>query len=254
MKCQEAIPLIDLLLDDELSAQIAAVVMDHIKACPSCQEIWDSRTLLRDRFLTLSKSVKVPDQALTRLDAQINKQGRVIAFGKRLPAMYAAAVLLAGLAFFLFNNMATHRMGAPITASEIVDSYQDYSSPATKEASVADIKNLSRQVGFPVAIMNLPNWQLTSRQIVKLPGHSGCMVRLVYTSETGGKQQQLAVYEACQGQIKASGLKEHKMDGRVVCCGKVKDRSVVYFPKDGRDHLLVSSIPEHDLMALALRT
>jgi hypothetical protein len=44
------------------------------------------------------------------------------------------------------------------------------------------------------------------------------------------------------------------MNGRSFCCGQLKDVSIVYFPSQKNDRILVSAMPEMELMSIAMKT
>lgn len=257
MKCDEVMPLIDPLLDNELPTQPIALIMEHIRNCPSCQDAWDSRLALRERFHKLAVSIPVPASALQHVDKALNvhlQQRQRFALFKRLTAWAAAAAIIVVPATVFTVQKLTHHSYPPATVEEIVNVFRQESKAATPAQNKVDLDRLSHQAGFSIAKLNLRDWRLASADMVKIPSHSQCIVRLVYVSTASGKTKTITCYQACQGQIKVAGLNEHNIGGRYICCGKVHNFSVVYWPMQGRDHLLVSSVSEPDLMALALHT
>lgn len=257
MKCDEVMPLIDPLLDNELPTQPIALIMEHIRNCPSCQDAWDSRLALRERFRKLAVSIPVPASALQHVDKALNlhlQQRQRFALFKRLTAWAAAAAIIVVPATVFTVQKLTHHSYPPATVEEIVNVFRQESKPATPAQNKVDLDRLSHQAGFSIAKLNLRDWRLASADMVKIPSHSQCIVRLVYLSTASGKTKTITCYQACHGQIKVAGLNEHNIGGRYICCGKVHNLSVVYWPMQGRDHLLVSSLSEPDLMSLALHT
>lgn len=273
MKCDEVMPLIDPLLDNELPTQPIALIMEHIRNCPSCQDAWDSRLALRERFRKLAVSIPVPTSALQHVDKALNvhlQQRQRFALFKRLTAWTAAAaIIVVPATVFTVQKLSHHSYPPtavlpvqkttlhsypPATVEEIVNVFRQESKAARPSQEKVDLHRLSHQAGFGIAKLNLRDWRLASADMVKIPSHSQCIVRLVYVSTASGKTKTITCYQACQGQIKVAGLNEHNIGGRYICCGKVHNFSVVYWPMQGRDHLLVSSLSEPDLMALALHT
>ena len=255
MKCDEVFAQIDPLLDNELPTQPIALIMEHIRNCPPCQETWDSRLALRERFQKLSAVIPVPANALNRIDqslnTQVHRQQRV-ALVKKLSAWAAAAAIVVVPAAIFAVQKLTHHTYPPATVEEIVSVFRQESKSAPPTKTKVDLDLLSRQAGFSIAQLNLRDWRLSSADMVKIPSHSQCIVRLVYVSTASGTPQRITCYQACRGQISVAGLHEHNIGGRYICCGKVDNFSVVYWPMQGRDHLLVSSLSEPDLMSLAL--
>ena len=257
MKCDEVLPLIDPLLDNELPTQPIALIMEHIRNCPSCQDAWDGRLALRERFQKLAVAIPVPADALKHVDQSLNahiQQRQHFALVKRLTAWAAAAAIVIIPATVFTVQKLTHHSYPPATVEEIVNVFRQEANTQTPSREKLDLDRLSHQAGFSIAKLNLPDWRLASADMVKIPSHSQCLVRLVYISTASGKTRTITCYQACHGQIKVAGLNEHKIGGRYICCGRVHNFSVVYWPKQGLDHLLVSSLTEPDLMDLALHT
>lgn len=165
----------------------------------------------------------------------------------------AAALLLAPATFFMLKstNVGSHE---PASAQEIVQAFRQEYSKSALVSSSPNLASISQRAGFSVTELKMRNWRLLTAEMLKLPKHSECIVKLTYVRKTNGKIEQITCYQACHGQITATGLKEHKMNGRYFCCGQISNLSVVYWPNQGKDHLLVSALPERDLVNLAFGT
>ncbi|MBI4532685.1 MAG: zf-HC2 domain-containing protein, partial [Candidatus Melainabacteria bacterium] len=236
MKCDEVLPLIDPLLDNELPTQPTALIMEHIRNCPNCQDAWDGRLALRERFQRFTANVAVPDKALDRLDQGLQKLVRRqhhLTLVKKLATWSAAAALvLVPLTVFVLRKFDSH---APVTAEEIVRTFRQDVRSNTNWQRQPDLSHLSQQAGFSVADLKLPDWNLASADMLKLPHHSQCIVKLVYVRNVAGKTEHITCYQACQGRMKVAGLNEQNIQGRYICCGKIHNLSVVYWPREGRD-------------------
>lgn len=253
MKCEEVTPLLNPLIDNELPTQNVALIMEHIQTCHHCQDSWDTLAAIRDRLHTFNKSIAVPGDLLSRIDQRVEQSSRSSWRSTELwtKSRVAAIAALAILAASYFSFVRFKQAHVPTSVNEIVatlsGSHQAGVSPAE------GLSQLSKQAGFPILVLELPGYHFKTAQLVKIPGKSLCVVRLAYETTQNGKPVDLYCYQACQGQIKYAGLNEHHIDGRLLCCGQVGKYSVVYWPGKGLDHVLVSSLSEHDLMALAMR-
>jgi len=159
-------------------------------------------------------------------------------------------------------------LGAAASLEDALSNFEQFvAGPAVTQngATAAELASLSQQAGFAVKPMQLPGFKLAGAQIVVPVAGRSNMVRLCYTrttvknKDTGKgtdlKQDSIICYQAAGGKLVAKGLNEHIIDGRKVCCGEVKDRSIVFIPgqKDNTNEvLLVGTISKSDLMDLVL--
>ena len=68
MKCEEVRPLLDPLLDNELPTQPTALIMEHIRNCGDCQDVWDGRLSLRERMRAFVSNISIPERLLPSID------------------------------------------------------------------------------------------------------------------------------------------------------------------------------------------
>lgn len=257
MKCEEVRPLLDPLLDNELPTQPTALIMEHIRNCGDCQDVWDGLLSLRERMRAFVSNISIPERLLPSIDEvlqkEIRKQRAVLRVRNFILGSVAAALLLVPAAIFTLNNanIGSHE---PASVQEIVHTFRQEYAKSPPVSSSLNLASISKRAGFPVTELKMPNWRLASAETLKMPNHSECIVKLTYVRKTAGKLEQITCYQACHGQITATGLKEHNMNGRYFCCGKISELSVVYWPNQGKDHLLVSALPERDLVNLAFGT
>lgn len=257
MKCNEVLPLIDPLLDNELPTQPTALLMEHIGTCTGCQDAWDGRLGLRERFRRFATAIPIPQGGLERLDQAlqnvVQRQTRFTQLKRGLLWTAAAALVLVPVSVLTMQKISTGS-SAPASVAEIVDTFRTEQLTSLANENSSNLASLSQKAGFTITDLKMPHWQLSSAKMLKLPQHSQCIVRLVYVRKLPGKTEQIACYQSCQGQITSAGLSEHSVKGRYFCCGKISDLSVVYWPNQGKDHLLVSSLSERDLVTLAFGT
>lgn len=262
MKCERVISLLDPLLDNELPTEAAASVMEHLNQCPNCQDSWDEQMSLRRQFQEFAIDLHIPSDAVTRLDRRLRseeKQGSILRlFGSGRIAVAAAFFVIAGLFVYQLRSpdqvkqiQSHHKEHVPALVGELTTNYMEVAQRDTTGDVDAEFKEVVEEVEFNVSKLSFQGWELTSAKVLHLP-KSACIVRLTYAAKVNGKKEQLICYQSCQGNIKPEGLSAHSIDGRQVCCGKIDGLSLVFWPSDGRDHVLIGTLPEKELMLLAL--
>ncbi|MCC6981498.1 MAG: zf-HC2 domain-containing protein [Candidatus Melainabacteria bacterium] len=262
MKCERVISLLDPLLDNELATEAAASVMEHLNQCPNCQDSWDELMSLRRQFQEFANELHVPSDAIKRLDRRLRseeKKGSIFRFfGSGRVAVAAVFFVIAGLLVYQLRSpdqtrqIQSHsREHVPALVGELTTNYLEVSQRDTTGDVDTEFQEVVDEVEFNVSKLSFHGWELTSAKVLHLP-KSACIVRLTYQAKINGKKEKLICYQSCQGNIKPFGLTAHSVDGRQVCCGKMDGLSLVFWPSDGRDHVLIGTLPEKELMLLAL--
>lgn len=262
MKCERVISLLDPLLDNELATEAAASVMEHLNQCPSCQDSWDEQMSLRRQFQEFANDLQVPSSAIKRLDRRLRseeKKGSIFRFiGSGRIAVAAAFFLTVGLLVYQLRpsdqvgQIQSHSKDhVPALVGELTTNYTEALQGDSAGDVDAEFKEVVDEVEFNVRKLSFNGWELTSAKVLHLP-RSACIVRLTYQARVNGQKEKLICYQSCQGNIKPEGLTAHSIDGRQVSCGKMDGLSLVFWPSDGRDHVLIGTLPEKELMLLAL--
>lgn len=262
MKCERVISLLDPLLDSELATEAAASVMEHLNQCPNCQDSWNQQMLLRRQFQEFANDLQVPADAIKRLDRRLRseeKQGSILRFfSSGRIAIAAAFFVIAGLLVYQLRSpdqvkqiQSHHKEHVPALVGELATNYTEVVQRDTTGDVDAEFKEVVDQVEFNVSKLSFHGWELTSAKVLHLP-RSACIVRLTYEAKVNGKKEKLICYQSCQGNIKPEGLSAHSIDDLQVCCGRIDGLSLVFWPSDGRDHVLIGTLPEKELMLLAL--
>ncbi len=262
MKCERVLSLLDPLLDDELPTEASAFVMEHINLCPNCQDDWDEQMSLRKQFQEFAQDLQVPADAIKRLDRRLRseeKQSLILRlFGRGRIAVAVAILAIAGLSVFQLQSSdelqtieKSHKDHVPALVGELARNYGEAVHSDTTGNATEELKEVAKEVEFNVKELAFHGWKLASAEVLHLP-KSACIVRLTYLAKISGKTETLICYESCQGNIKPEGLTAHSIEGRQVCCGKIDGLSLVFWPSDGRDHVLIGTLSEKQLMVLAL--
>jgi anti-sigma factor RsiW len=108
MKCEACQDFIDAYVDNELDAAAVIVVQRHLRECPACRELLESRKSLRALLATPQLRFELPDSlrvkvrsALPAPPSGLKPRPRVVIPWSFVPwALAAALALLLGLAIF----------------------------------------------------------------------------------------------------------------------------------------------------------
>lgn len=252
MMCEKVHSLLDPVLDNELPTKTVASIMEHLNACPECQDDWDCLMALREHFQEFAKNIPIPTNGVARLDRRIRQEDGINRTRLLSPARIAAALaVLVGTGLIIAQLKPSEKVHLPTTVSILASNYRASDLQATPAQPDAQLKEMSKYLEFQVNVLQIRGWRLVSADVLHLP-KTACIAQLTYVGTVDGKEQKLVCYQSCNGMMRPDGLHAHRLDGRLVCCGQIDGMSLVYWPGDSNDHLLVSTIPEKELMALAL--
>ncbi len=256
MNCQEVQHHLSPLLDNELSVDVTASVMHHLDHCISCQADWTAENQLRAALLQSIASIKAPSNLVDRLQRAVEEDRR---FSKRLRTRFTpralvlvaaslAALGILGYAVITANlKQSISQVELSGTPSALVADYSGKALSTEQHKSLVAMRKLQQNLGFqPVTP---PGWTFVKAEICSIDKTPA--LHLSYVNE---KKQKMSCYQVKHGLFDAKSLAKHNMKGRIFCCGKVNNVSVVYCPSENGDNILVSSLPEPMLMAIAMKS
>jgi RNA polymerase primary sigma factor len=61
MKCDKALPLLDVMLDDQVQTETTMSVFAHVENCPACQSAWTDNLSARERLHSFRDRINLPD-------------------------------------------------------------------------------------------------------------------------------------------------------------------------------------------------
>ena len=251
MNCENTQSLLDPLVDNELPTETVALVMKHISSCSDCQDSWDSRTMLKDRFRALSNKISIPKGAIERIDLTIERESnRTVSFrSPRLGYAIAACVIV------MLGMIVVYQISTPptVTANQLAANYSGNNIvELNKVREKPSLEAVSADVGFDIKPPSIKGWNLVSVESCTPEGAAVKMARMKYESVMDGRVQKIACYQSAEGTIKPVGLVERVMKGKRFCCGQIGKLSLVYWPNKGKDHVLVGEISEKAMAMLAM--
>lgn len=252
MKCDNAQPLFDSLLDGVLDARATALVLDHLKSCEQCQFEWSHHESLRTRFLIARKTPEPTESFRTELSAKLKQEERAlqsasgIRFAKRV-TMIAAAALIIGL--FLGPIFHDKYVSSPTISPTTIDTLVADSVADRAVESVASRSELGRMAGYDIRYIKLPHWQMTRAAVYRKASTSMPLVRFDFEKTIGfGDAQQLRCYQGLQGSIRpAPGWSSRNIRGKQVFAGTLKSCQFALWSQNGRDYLLITPLPMDQL-------
>lgn len=275
MNCEQARHYLDPLVDNALSIDLTAEVMRHLDACLECQDQWTKFVRLQDTVSGVIERIDVPAGLTDRIKAHVDKNMRIgnsfslAGFSPRLLSAAAAIILIAIVAVILVTNMSSKsgllatKLGSKdalvatgvgskntVVAHDLVADHKVTAAAVmTMKSSSPQHELLRLQKQLALGPVNLPEWKLIkveACQIDTLPA-----IHLCYVND---RKQMLSCYQLKHGLFDTGALKRHSINGRIFCCGQLKDVSIVYCPSDTHDKVLVSAMPERELMSIAKKS
>lgn len=254
MNCQEVQHHLSPLLDNELSIDVTASVMHHLDSCVSCQTDWTAENQLRATLLQSISSIAAPSNLVERIQRAVEDDRKFSnrlrsRFNPRL-AMVAASIAALGVGYsVLSGNFKQGTTQAELSGNPgaLVADYSGKALTTEQHKSLVAMRELQQNLGF--APVNPPGWTFVRAEMCSIDKTPA--LHLSYVNE---KRQTMSCYQVKHGLFDAKGLAKHDMKGRVFCCGKVNNVSVVYCPSEKGDNILVSALPEPMLMAIAMKT
>lgn len=249
MNCEQSLHYLDPLVDNELSIDLTSEVMRHLDSCLQCQNQWTEITRLRTTISGALNRIEIPGGLVQRIQERVSKShgNRRFIFEwrkLRIVSAVAAVVLVAIVAFIL---VSVPKPRDSLIPNDLVADHRTSTAAAPVITPQDELKRLQKTLALrPV---NLPGWKLVKVEackIDKLPAIHLCYVN--------SKKKMLSCYQLKHGLFDATGLKKHSMNGRIYCCGQLKDVSIVYCPSDKHDKILVSAMPERELMSIAVKS
>jgi hypothetical protein len=246
MKCNEARPLLDPMLDGYLDAKDMALVLDHLKTCLDCAKNWDDMNKLRARFLKAQIKVAEPPLLLRKISAVIEgeeKRAKQKKIQKLLPIILSACVatvVLGGLAFVGFKTNFTFGLPQPVPIVGLVDDVDKDDAVTT----LADTAALNKALGYELRFIKMPNWQL----------QKACLYRkdkIARMEFTGADNKKLACYQTWEGHLSVPAQsKATIVNGKKVQFGEHAGYHFALWSQNGRDYLLVSQLDQASLESI----
>jgi hypothetical protein len=243
MKCDEAKPLLDPLLDGYLEPKDMALVLDHIKTCLDCAKIWDDMNKLRNRFINAKVKVAEPPLLLQKISAVIEgeeKRARQKQARKFVPVVIGACVAIIVLGFMAYIGIKTEfhfGLPQPVPVLALIDDV-DKENVVTPISGTAE---LNKALGYELRYINLPDWQL---QRASLYGKDK-IARMEFISKNDAGSQKLCCYQTWEGHLRIpSQSTAAVVNGKKVQFGEHEGYHFALWSQNGRDYLLVSKLDQ----------
>ncbi len=238
MNCEEIRHYLDPLLDNELSVDESARILHHMEECLSCQSKWNSLSKLRTDVHQSISSIEIPhhlENNLRRAVDQDKKKEQKI----EPKTIVTASVLALAAAMTGFIFITSTQIEGALVAQDIVKEESKYVQKAQPSILTAQENALT-----------LKGWTLLAQQDCTLG--KAAAIRFNFANENNPSVT-LSVYQLKSGQFKPSGMTEHQIEGRKLCCGELGKTALIFCPGKIHDSVLVSSMPLTELMNLAIK-
>jgi len=254
MNCSEARALLNLLTDGALETKDTALVVEHTKECNECAQEWSDAENLRDQFKRWREDVTLPAGRMGKIKELIDKEDSAIRkrdwpaqFKRPMPLMLvAAAVAIVGLICLTPNFRMTGPVNQTVAASALIDEL----SRSTSAPSVENREALPGILGYEPKYIQLPGWSM-QRAGVYDGVAAGKIARFDFSRPTSAGAERMSCYQARTGTISmpdAATIKTvgHKRAG----FGRRNSYNFALWSQNGRDYLVISSLPQEALEAL----
>lgn len=251
MKCSDARPLLDLLLDGALETKDSALVLDHMQSCQECQCEWNDLEQLRTSFNEAKREPQLPAGLMERISEQLrdeekDQHKRFFEQCARAVPMVAIAATLALIGFLLLPWM--HMIDTRPTSMQSASAdtlVEDLVSERTIEP-VTNRNELAKRVGYDLKYVRLPEWQMNKLGVYK----SQAMIpiaRFDFVRKGQSGNQYLSCYQAPQGVIQAKTAKPENLAGKRVLFGSHGNFQFALWSQNGRDYLFVAALSKPQL-------
>ncbi|MBI5612626.1 MAG: anti-sigma factor [Gammaproteobacteria bacterium] len=98
MSCEHTQQLLDAYVDGELDVEKSLAIEQHLSACPACRKRHEARRWVRVAVQSQARYFTVPDPAVRRIQAHLDKAG---GGGRTLPARWLSLAATAAIAALL---------------------------------------------------------------------------------------------------------------------------------------------------------
>lgn len=245
MKCNEALPLLDLLYDERLETKDSALVLDHLKNCDRCRAEWEAMENLRTRIGEAKENTAIPDELMDKVFLSVKNNSNGNRFLGLLPqqvplAAIAASILLLGWIVVpqLLNSSSKHPEMLATRTSSAQKLIADLTVTGTTTPE-QDKQELDKKVGYSLKYVHLPSWKLQSSGIYS---NQTNIARFDFTRDENSGEQKLCCYQAMEGAIQAAGPSQ-SVGGKQVVFGDQSGYQYAKFTQNGRDYLFVTKLP-----------
>jgi hypothetical protein len=247
MNCSDANALLDLMHDDELEPKDAALLLEHLNGCAPCSAELDSLQNLRDVFRTARASTPAaPESMMARISNELAAEPQVAVSRKKRAVPYVVAGLssLVASVVVLVMSFAPQMTSTPIMATTLID------ETPTGAASESLGRSTNSQLGFEMHYIQFAGWR--AERIAALPSTAHvARVDFAPTTGTASGDRSLTCYQGLAGTIQVpADAAKISIGKRTVATGVRAKLSYAVWTENERDYLLVSSMPQADLIAM----
>jgi hypothetical protein len=252
MKCTDARPLLDLVIDGVLEAKDCVLVLDHLKTCTPCQSEWVDLELLRSRFGNAREKPVMPNYLMEKISISLKEEERserqdlLRKYVKPIPILSLAAAFVA----IVFLSLPAPRLIAVKTTyaakhtASVETLVESLESNGTLEP-VAGRSELAKKLGYDLKYLVLNSWQMKQSGIYNSP--VGAAIARFDFIKKDEPALRLTCYQAPQGVIVTSAIDAKTVGGKRVTFGNHGRYHYALWCQDGRDYLFVTAASEQTL-------
>jgi hypothetical protein len=249
MNCNDARPLLDLLVDGVLDAKDTALVLDHLKTCEQCHSEYSALESLRGRFNIMREQPQMMPSLMAKMSATLKdvekaEQQKRVRQSARVAAKWmalAASVVVIGVLTVPQLQKAHEKQTSAQTASAatLID---DLANNANVQP-VIDRSLLPAKLGYEPKYIKMSNWQMAKMNVYS--AHAATtLARFDFVGTGSSAAQQMTCYQAPQGAIGATDAVSETVGSKRVLFGSHGKYHFALWSQNGRDYLLVGTQPK----------
>jgi hypothetical protein len=246
MKCTNARPLLDLLSDGVLDTKDSALMLDHLKSCNECQCEWHDLEQLRSRFDAAEEERLMSEGLMERISQSLNVEDNIERQRTRrrycspisLLAIAAACLLVGFFCLPQIQQIDSRQASAnTISANTLIADL----TVASAINPIEDRNELDKELGYNLKYVRLPTWHMENSGISNM--HTPLAIaRFDFVKNSASGSQHLSCYQARAGMIRANGQPKI-IGGKRVLFGNREQYQFALWSQDGRDYLVVTTLP-----------
>lgn len=256
MNCNDARPLLDLLVDGVLDAKDTALILDHLKTCEQCHSEYSALESLRGRFNIAREQPQMMPSLMAKMSATLKdvekaeQEKKVKATVRQVAKFTAVAAVLLVIGFLAVPNLQKLQLKqASAQAASAATLIDDLAKNANVQP-ISDRNLLPAKLGYEPKYIKMSHWQMDKMNIYSASPPT-TIARFDFVGTGSYAEQHMTCYQAPQGAIKATDGVPETIGNKRVLFGNHGTYHFALWSQNGRDYLLVGTQPKEMFEGIA---
>lgn len=250
MICEEANPLLNLLYDDMLDVKDSARLLEHLKSCTDCSYEWSGFETLKSRIQAARGATIVPADFDKKLAAALEGEYRKTSSSSLKQVAISLAIAMALMVLLLIVARPILNMVQPLPLQASADNLICETVAGVVAETMAERSALEEHTGYEVKMLSFGDWALSSCGVCNAECQTP-LVRMDFTNKLDAKEnsEKLICYQAPQGTL-TSNSPATEIKGKQVRFGEHRDYHYALWSQNGRDYMLITTLPRERFVKL----